>query len=244
LETPLVSGDYLVVKFPFTIGFASASISVNMDVKSASTYKLSRTSGTDPEHYFLLSNSLLSGVWYRLNVAADPTSLGSQTPGPQGCVSFQTSSSDSSDRIIYDMNTCLDYISLGPAVDTTIFKVLGSYTYTQASVIQNFGQSYTAFFDIFPNVGVEGGAIFTLTIAGSDFSFGSSCQSVACLIGSTNPDCPSTYTYNITQVTGSCASNGQILTFSLNQDVTTNPIRIQATIVNPNGVNTSSITAV
>ena len=244
LETSLVAGDYIYVKFPFSVGVASATISVNLEVSGVSTMKLTRNSGTDPEHFFLLPSQLLAGTWYRFLLKVADSSMGSQTPGPQGCVNFQTASSDGTDRIIYDANSCLDYVSFGPAVDTTIFKVYGSYTYTQAIVTKNFGQTYTAFFDVFPNVEVEQGAIIQLNIVNPSFSFGSSCTSIDCLIGSTNPDCPSTYNYNMTQMTGTCTSNGQTLTFTLNQKVSLNPFRIQALIVNPNTVDVSGIVAI
>jgi len=245
VDTPLVAGDYLVVKFPFNIGLAvTAQLTTNVDVSGAIAGFLTRASGTDPEHFFLLSSPIPAGVWHRLLIRVDPTTLGSQTFGPQGCINLQTASADTTDRIIYDTNSCLDYISLGPDVDTTIFKVFGQYTYTQQTALTSFGQTYTAFFDVFPNVLVSDGAIVTLTIAGTDFGFGSSCQSVSCLVGSTDPDCPSTYTYNITQVLGSCTSSGQTLTFTLTQDVTLNPFRIRTSIVNPNTVATSGINAV
>lgn len=244
LETSLVVGDYLVLKFPFNVGFPTASISISMDIKGQALFNLIRTSGTDPEHYFQLSNQLTAGTWYRLQVNIAQNSLGSQTGGPQGCVNMQSASSSTNDRIIYDSNLCLDYISFGPVVDTTIFKVFGSHTYTQANVILNFGQSYTVFFDVFPNVEVEEGAVIVLSIAGTSFSFGSSCVSISCLIGSTNPDCPTNYNYNMTVMPGNCISNGQTLTFTLDKKVTINPFRIQAMIINPNGVASSSVTAI
>ena len=237
LESPLSSSEYIYVKFPFNIGSGSkATLFSNLDFSiSYGEIALKRVSGTENEHFFQLptGTNLLAGTWYRLNVNSDSSKISEQTVGAQGCINLQTTSDFGESRITYDLNRCADYISLGPLVDTNLFKVEGSYSVKNSAVINTFGQSYTAFFDVRPGVEIEGGSIFVLTIDKTDFSFGSACASVSCSIASAGAgsDCPGAY--DIPIVTGTCISSAQTLTFNLNQRLSVgSTFRIQATIIN------------
>ena len=237
-ETSLASGEYIYVKFPFLIGALTVSQLALENISggiNTALQDLARLAGTDPEHYFALVNPVLAGQWYRLTVIVDSSKLADQTVGAQGCVKVETTSGSGEDRIIYDSNACVEYISLGPLVDTTLFKVEGSYSVKNTAVINTFGQAYTAFFDVRPSFEIEGGSIIELTIDGTDFSFGSSCASVSCSIASAGAgsDCPGAY--DIPLVTSTCVATAQILTFNLNQKFTFGgTFRIQATIINSN----------
>ena len=246
LETPLVQGDYLYLKLPFTADITSSFLSTSLDPDAANSnfIKIVRTSGIDQEHFFLLPLALQSGTWYRLAIVISASSLSAQTPGFQGCVSLKTTSSDAPEYITYDENNCIDSISFGPVVETSTFKVQGSYTYTQATVIKTFGATYTAFFDVYPHISVENGGILVLTLSSKDFAFGSNCVSIECLVGSTNPDCPTSLVVPLTKMEGKCVTSATKLTFTMDQTVSLIPFRIQAIILNPNTISSSDVTAV
>lgn len=237
-ETSLISGEYIYVKFPFLLGPLADAQLVLENINGAPNpvaQDLDRLAGTDPEHYFALNNQVLAGQWYRLIVYVDSSKLADQTVGAQGCVKVETTSDIGEDRIIYDSNACVEYITLGPLVDNTLFKVEGSYSVKNSAVINTFGQTYTAFFDVRPSFEIEGGSIVELNIEGTDFSFGSSCTNVACSIASAGAgsDCPGAY--DIPLVTSTCIAAAQTLTFSLNQKFTLGgTFRIQASIINSN----------
>lgn len=237
LESSLTTSEYIYVKFPFNIGSGSKAVLYsNLDYNiNYGEISLKRVSGTENDHFFQLptGTNLVAGTWYRLNVISDPSKISEQTVGAQGCINLQTTSDIGENRIIYDLNRCADYISLGPLVDTNLFKVEGSYSVKNSAVINTFGQSYTTFFDVRPGVEIEGGSIFVLNIDKTDFSFGSACASVSCSIASAGAgsDCPGAY--DIPIVTSTCVSSAQTLTFNLNQKLSVgSTFRIQATIIN------------
>lgn len=246
LDTPLVQGDYLYLKLPFTADITSSLLSTTLDPEAANSnnVKLVRTSGLDPEHFFLLPSALQSGTWYRLAIIISASSLSAQTPGFQGCVGLKTTSSDAPEYITYDENNCIDSISFGPMVETSAFKVQGSYTYTQATVIKTFGATYTAFFDVYPHISVENGGILVLTLNNKDFAFGSSCFSTECLVGSTNPDCPTNLLVPLAKMDGTCVTSATKLTFTMDKTVSLVPFRVQAIIINPNTISSSDVIAV
>ena len=240
LETPLISSDFLYVKLPFKIGTATVSLTSTL----GSIMKVARVSGGELDHFLSLGSDLLANTWYNLKLTVEDSTKSIQAKGVQGCVLMHSASSDSVDRIVYDLNSCLDYISLGPDADITNFKVLASYSNSANDIKFNFGSTYMVFFDVYPQEEVEGGAIISLNIDNKAFSFGSSCQNVECLIGSTNGDCPDNGLNNLNITVSTCSAIAQTLTFTVNQNVTLNPFRIQASIINPNAVVTSTITAI
>ena len=154
---------------------------------------------------------------------------------------FETASSDSLDKIIYDTNSCFDYISLGPYVESSNFKVTASYSSAHSSLINSFGQTYTAFFDIFPHIENPDGGIIELRIKNDLFSFGSSCFAVLCALNSPNPDCPS---YELVKTIGKCQSNSQTLLFTILQPITLKPFRIQTIVFNPSTLAYGTIVAI
>ena len=192
----------------------------------------------------MLPSALQSGTWYRLAIIISSSSLAAQSPGFQGCVGLKTTSSDAPEYITYDENSCIDSISFGPAVETSAFKVLGSFTYTQSTVIRNFGASYTAFFDVYPHVYIENGGVVVLTLSNKDFTFGTNCVSTECLVGSTNPDCPTSLVVQMSRVEGRCVTIANKLTFTMDKAVGMTPFRVQAVIANPNTIGSSDVTAV
>lgn len=240
LETSLLSSDFLYVKLPFKIGTATVSLASAL----GSILKVTRVSGGELDHFLSLGSDLLANTWYNLKLTVEDSTKSIQAKGVQGCVLMHTASSDSADRIVYDLNSCLDYISLGPEADVANFKVLASSSNTANDIKSSFGSTYMVFFDVYPQEEVEGGAIISLNIDNKAFSFGSSCQNLECLIGSTNADCPDNGLNNLNITVSTCSALAQTLTFTVNQNVTLNPFRIQASIINPNAVASSTITAI
>ena len=216
LETSLVSGDALYIKFPFEAGAPTSAV-----VSAAFTGTTATTISTtiSNTNFYTLGGSLSASQWYQVVVTIGSTGMATQVAGVAGCVRFATTSTTTGDYIIYDENRCFDVLSFAPAVNTQDLAVTGYRLYSASSYL-NPGSSYSVNFDVVPNVNVAGGATYVFTIA-SDFTFVAPCSSIACTAntGETGTDyCP----VNITALTAAqytCTVASNVLTYVVNTDI-------------------------
>ena len=244
LETSLASDDYLYIKFPMTVGLTSATLSSYM---SSTTTALTTTNlvGSTDYNFYSVGSALSSGSWYTITVTV--TTMSGQSAGIAGCVYFATTSAAVSSYITYDENRCFDVISFAPAIDTTVFTVNGYVGNAYISSYTSVGTTYTAIFDIYPNVQVnDAGGNFYFQILQGDatdkqfanyfFSFGSTCSVIGCTSndGTTagTDYCPSTG-INAIKTGTTCTGSGNTLNLTVAQAFNTSAIRIAATINTP-----------
>ena len=100
LETSLLAGDCLYIKFPFNVGSdISATISTSIDLTASTSIQTTAAAEPSTSEYRLFqlpsTASLAANTWYRVVVSMGTTGLNAQLPNVMGCVRFATTSSRS-----------------------------------------------------------------------------------------------------------------------------------------------------
>ena len=118
LENDLPQGNFIEMRFPFSLGSSPAPLLSLTEMLSGQQYETEKSAIISVEiktYFWNISTTLSSNKWYKISISiVDTNAFGDQKEGFSTPIHFQTVSSTLTDRYVIDENKNFGTIFLNP----------------------------------------------------------------------------------------------------------------------------------